>query len=132
MASSFNPDPSRSAAPRSTERDTRSDAAGDEGPLLDAVLEQTLARLQSPQSLDATELAALEGTAARFRGEPLKAERAGVELVKALLGPSFRRATASTAQWDAMTLVIAHVLVDDPVAGPCLDELWQRLSGGRS
>jgi hypothetical protein len=95
--------------------------------LLENVLRQTLAESEVDFPFEDEEREALLGVVQLYSGQPFSLEPIAVGLVQAVLRVHFRRLTDSPDFWRPVSVQIAQTLVEDPVAGPRLQRLWDRL-----
>jgi hypothetical protein len=96
--------------------------------LLDRVLEQTLARINEGQLFEEPDMNALKEVARRHRGQPFSLEPVALELVKAALKPQLGALADTPGMCDKLSLQVARMLLDDPVASGRLQSFWDRLS----
>ena len=125
------------------ERTTESRLAGEfvarlaEGDLLDRILEETRlgeggadedsADEDSADEDSAEGLRDLKQVAARYSDAAFSLEPVAVELVRAVVGPAYRKLAGSDEAWQAMTRSIAQTLFDDARTRERLERLWHRL-----
>lgn len=97
-------------------------------PLLEQVLQETLAGGTSTDPLRRQQWQALVEVARRHRGEALVLEPVAVDLVEALLRSRFDQLQLPADSWQHMSRVIATTLLDDPHAQARLATFWGQLS----
>jgi hypothetical protein len=96
--------------------------------LLERVLEQTLARINEGQLFEEPDMNALKEVARRHRGQPLSLEPVALELVKAALRPQLGALADTPGVYEKLSLQVARMLIDDPIAYDRLQGFWNRLS----
>ncbi|MCA9148189.1 MAG: hypothetical protein KDA92_02755 [Planctomycetales bacterium] len=106
--------------PAKSVRDTG--GAGD--PLLDAIVQETLA---GKDPLAEEELADLRAVAARYPGAELTLEPIGVEIIERLLQRRLPAVKPSTHLSRQMAETIAQTLFDHPETRSRLDDLWRQV-----
>lgn len=115
------------------ERTTESRLAGEfvarlaEGDLLDRILEETRLGEGGADEDSAEGLRDLKQVAARYSDAAFSLEPVAVELVRAVVGPAYRKLAGSDEAWQAMTRSIAQTLFDDARTRERLERLWHRL-----
>ena len=103
-------------------------ASSDESRVIDAVLQQTSQALVARQPLTALEKQAVDDVARRMRGKPL--ETVVAELVLAVLKQHISALPGFGEFGPALSQRVAATLLDDPVAKPRLEALWNGLQTG--
>ena len=71
---------------------------------------------------------ALKEVARRHRGQPLSLEPVALELVKAALRPQLGALADTPGVYEKLSLQVARMLIDDPIAYDRLQGFWNRLS----
>lgn len=121
---------------RTNERTEESRLAGEfvarlaEEDLLDRILEETRLGETAVDEEGAEGLRALRQAAVRHPGAAFSLEPVAVELVRAVVGPAYRKLAGSEEAWQVMTQKIAQTLFDDLRTRRRLEILWQRLCEG--
>lgn len=95
--------------------------------LLDRVLQQTLARISEGELFEAPDMRALQEVARQHRGQPLTLEPVALALVQAGLRAQLGSIAETPKIWQPLTIQVARMLVEDPVAFERLQRFWDRL-----
>jgi hypothetical protein len=97
--------------------------------LLDAVLRQTAAMVDSDEPPSRAETEAVEEVARRLAGHPFELAPVVVELVGAMLLVQFGSQWNSPSLWQVVSERIAKSIFEDPLSRERMERLWDRLSG---
>lgn len=96
--------------------------------LFERVVRQTLAMAEDQDAETSADLQRLRVIAHRRKGQHLMLEPVVVEMVMAMLGPSFAGLDADPERYREIAMKISRALLDDPVASKRLENLWVRLA----